>query len=831
MSFRSEVVKIFTSMYSRPNLQTRNIDLPVWAENSVLTLIIVFYCIVAVRFALITPAFEASDELWHYPMIQHLANGNPLPVQTFNPAEAGPWKQEASQPPLYYYVGAVLTFWVDTSDFDQVRKLNPHVDTGMITTDGNLNLAVHNDMLNPNRGTLLAVRIVRLFSVLLGAATVYLTYLIGREVAPNRPDIALVAAGLTAFTPMFLFITGSVNNDNLAIPLASLGMLLLIRLVNFAKIAYPQIHVPWRKPVNLLHENLVRRLLLIGAVTGAAVLTKQGTIGLIPLAWGSFFIVGWLSTVADHPTPNQTFTDWASQVGTALLRSFLWFAIFFVPILLIAGWWYGRNIVLYGDLLGWSAFEAVLGVRETEASVFQLWDERWGFMLSYWGLFGGLNVPMDEWIYRVMTAILIISVPGGIWYVIRKYRTSRWWRKTFKWPNTLQQVGTGIINLVVSRFALTVCILFSFAIIYGLVQWATRTWSSQGRLVFTAFSALNILFAAGLCTMFQHALLKHVKTAIVIFFAAVSLLVPSLYISPAYQPSNPFVNQGANFLWVPRLESGENAVPIFDGAIALTGAGIRSDNLTFTTGDIVPVSLDWSAESETSRDWSVFVHLNDPVLGIPVAQRDMYMSQGLIPTSFMSTIRNYPSRFDVRLSDTMVAPAKLDVVVGLYDFNTGERATLSNGADHVIIGSIDVVAADGETPNPVRVNFENQFELVGYQIEPRRASAGDTVIVTAYWRTTADTSTDYTFFGQFVGDNNTRWAAVDLGQPTSNWEQGDIQEIKLEMNLRPDTPAGVYPLRLGIYSFADGTFTNLQRVTEDDRLTDDFINLTVIRVE
>ena len=31
-----------------------------------------------------------------------------------------------------------------------------------------------------------------------------------------------------------------------------------------------------------------------------------------------------------------------------------------LPVLVIAGWWYWRNVVLYGDWLGWSAFIAVL---------------------------------------------------------------------------------------------------------------------------------------------------------------------------------------------------------------------------------------------------------------------------------------------------------------------------------------------------------------------------------------------------------------------------------------------------------------------------------------
>jgi hypothetical protein len=114
--------------------------------------------------------------LWHYPLVEHLADGNPLPVQVFDPEQAGPWKQEASQPPLYYYLGAALTFWIDTSDMEQVRWLNPHVDNGVITEDGNINLVVHDPDVSQWQGTLLAIRVVRLASVLMGTATVYLTY-------------------------------------------------------------------------------------------------------------------------------------------------------------------------------------------------------------------------------------------------------------------------------------------------------------------------------------------------------------------------------------------------------------------------------------------------------------------------------------------------------------------------------------------------------------------------------------------------------------------------------------------------------------------------------
>ena len=167
-------------------------------EKRWLRLILGLFVLLGAMYALVTPVFEASDELWHYPMIRHLADGNPLPVQVFDPAQAGPWKQEASQPPLYYYLGAALTFWIDASDMETIRWENPHVNNGIITADGNINLTIKDPEWNPWQGTLLAVRIVRLFSVLLGAATVYLTYLIGKELAPKRPEIALGIADQVA---------------------------------------------------------------------------------------------------------------------------------------------------------------------------------------------------------------------------------------------------------------------------------------------------------------------------------------------------------------------------------------------------------------------------------------------------------------------------------------------------------------------------------------------------------------------------------------------------------------------------------------------------------
>jgi hypothetical protein len=61
-----------------------------------------------------TRLFESPDEVWHYEYLRHLATGHGLPVAS-EVAEM-PWNQEGSQPPLYYLLGAAITYWIDTSD-------------------------------------------------------------------------------------------------------------------------------------------------------------------------------------------------------------------------------------------------------------------------------------------------------------------------------------------------------------------------------------------------------------------------------------------------------------------------------------------------------------------------------------------------------------------------------------------------------------------------------------------------------------------------------------------------------------------------------------------
>lgn len=785
-------------------------------KTRILFLLILAYLLLGTTYALVTPVFEASDELWHYPMIRHLADGNPLPVQVFDPDRAGPWKQEASQPPLYYYLGAAFTFWIDTSDMEAVRWLNPHVDNGLITEDGNINLVVQDPDLSPWQGTLLAVRIVRLLSVLLGAATVYLTFLIGNEVSPDRPEIGLGAAALNAFMPMFLFISGAVNNDNLAIPLASLAVLMMIRAV-----AKRRRFTFW---------------LLLGVVIGLALLTKEGTFALVPLAWGTSFMIQWRQANAtDAGLAKQ------SDAGTSLrrfagafIRSLPPFTAVLIPALLVAGWWYVRNERLYGDWLGWNAFVAVLGQRSQPASLAQLWGERNGFMMSYWGLFGGVNVPMSPWIYQLLNGVLIFSCIGFLLYLAQRLRT---WRRDFS-PLRLRvgHLSTAVLAFIETHYALVICALFAAAVIYGLIQWATTTWSSQGRLVFTAISALCTLMTVGVVGWMPPQPARVAATILAAFLIVIAAAAPFVWIRPAYRAET----------YRPQQVPIQSAVPdaVYSGQtdqaakLRLMGAAVTpvgQEGNAIRPGDSLEVVLTWQVLSPMVRDWSTFVHLQDPVIGVPIAQRDMYPYQGLSATRLLHTDERWEHYYRLTVPETAVAPAQLEARVGWYAFESGERLQVTDGSDAVTVAVIPLTARPGAKPNPVSFNFGNELELTSFEIAPRRARPGELIELRLVWQALRPLSTDYTIFAQVVDRDTTRWASYDLAPlaGTSSWSPESVQSMDLPLLLSPDTPSGVYPLHLGAYIRTDdGGFRRLQLVSEDGRITqDDFLVLTQVRVD
>ncbi len=383
-----------------------------------IALVLILFLIVGSTFAVTTPLFEASDELWHYPVIWRLGRGQGLPV--LDAHDPGPWRQEAGQPPLYYFIMALATGWIDTTDMHAVRRLNPHVDSGVVTADGNTNLAIHTGTEHfPWRGTVLAVRLVRLLSVLLGTGTVYLTYLLALEVCPDCPVLAAGAAGVLAFTPMFAFIAGSVNNDNLAILMASATVLLITRMGAPAD-TEKKIRFVFKSQRKRVHGRISIMHLMLGILLGLGALTKLSLLVLFPVA-AAIIAYNQASRWWHNPHRSQARVFWMH-----ILVLLMQYGVTFSSAALISGWWFRRNLQLYGTLTGINTFMDVLGRRAHPAPLAQLWSERGGFMQSFWGLFGAVNVPFPHWVYTALNTLSVLAIAGLLVFILRKCIDDRW---------------------------------------------------------------------------------------------------------------------------------------------------------------------------------------------------------------------------------------------------------------------------------------------------------------------------------------------------------------------------------------------------------------------
>jgi 4-amino-4-deoxy-L-arabinose transferase-like glycosyltransferase len=730
------------------------------------------------------PPFEASDELWHYPMVKYIADHWALPVQ--DPANVGPWRQEGSQPPLYYALAAVATFWIDTADMQVVRHLNPQVDGGVVTPDGNINLVVHRAEREafPGQGTVLAVHLIRLLSVLMGAVSVYLTYRIGREVVPQDPALALGAAAVHAFTPMFVFISGSVNNDNLVVPLCSLALLMLIGLVR-RPASEP---IPWW------------RYLLLGVVLGLAALTKTSSLALTVLT---------ALVVTVRAVRRRSWAEFFAG-GAATL----------VPLLAISGWWFARNIRLYGDLTGFSAFFEILGTRDVPADLAQLWRERYSFLAGYWGNFGGLNVPMPAWVYTLLNAVTAVAGLGLLALLFRAVIAPR---LVDRWPG----LNRLVLHVEARTWPLLLVLLWGLGVFMPWLWWARVTWSSQGRLVFPAISVWSLLMVLGLVGWLPRRWGRWMVAGFAAFLLVLSAVSPFAWIRPAYALPEPLTD--AQVAAIPHRLDVE-----FGGAMRLLGFDLKVSAVQ--PGERVPVTLYWEALAPTERDFAVFVHL----LGegeLLVAQRDTFPGLGQLSTTWLEHGFRWADRTVLRVPATAYAPDVTQFEVGLFHIPTGERlpAVGSDGTplgDAVRFGGVTIAPRVGETPNPIAVNFGDRMELIGYSIDRRLVYPGETVTLTLQWQATRPMDTDYTVSAQLIDPDQRKAAQQDSWPPvpTSGWEPGEPVADARPLTIFPDAPPGVYDLRIVVYSAGEEGIEPLPIVSARGEQLADHVVLTRVRV-
>jgi hypothetical protein len=310
----------------------------------------------------------------------------------------------------------------------------------------------------------------------MGGVTVAAGYLVARQIFPGDRVLPLSVAGLTAFNPMFLFISASVNNDNLVIMLSALCLLLMVK------------HIATRPRPGQWAG--------LGILLGLASLAKTSALGLIPLGGLTVLVVAWRGR------------SWRRLVvgGFCLI----------LPAVLVGGWWYYRNWRLYGDPLGFSAFLAIVGRRHPVPTLWQLLAEWKGFVKSYWGLFGAFNVPSPLWVYwtlSLVTGVGLLAAPFALWY--------RWAEEDMEGVHLLQ------IGLVA---------VWPVILLISLLRWTLLTPASQGRLIFPGLISINLLVSIGLGGLLSARRKVLLPALAVLISFVIAVILPFAVIRPAYEP-------------------------------------------------------------------------------------------------------------------------------------------------------------------------------------------------------------------------------------------------------------------------------------------------------
>ncbi len=538
------------------------------AASVAVALLAVWCFFVSAVYSVATPIFEAPDEPFHFAYVRWLASGRGLPV--VDPLRPEAWRQEGTQPPLYYAIGALLTSWLDTGDLPLVLAFNPHARLGVPDATDNRNAVIHTPREHfPYRGSVFVVHLLRLLSAALAALTILATYMLARAVWPERRSAALLAAALVAANPMFLFISASVNNDALATLLATTCLTLTV----YAAVRPSR----WGA-------------LAAGAAGGLALLAKLNTAWVIPLA---ALYTGMCTYRREGPGA-------ALRAVSAML----------LAAVAVAGWWPARNLLVYGDLAGLAAHLAVMG-SAPRREVAQLLDELAGLRFAFWGIFGWFNVLPPLAYYIPFWSATCAGLVGLALQVGSGRRGSS--------PVTVPaRPGQAPLWL------LTGAVLSALG---SLLWWTLQTQGAQGRLLFPAWPAAAVLLVYGWERLAGARRLLPFGSALVAAQAVLAAVTPLAVIAPAYHlpaDSQPGLGQARP------AAAGTGELWRYDGRIALLAAELPA---TVRPGEPVVVTLHWRALDAPGRNLSVYVQVLAPS-GRKVGQRDSFPGGGLAPTVY-----------------------------------------------------------------------------------------------------------------------------------------------------------------------------------------------------
>ncbi len=133
----------------------------------------------------------------------------------------------------------------------------------------------------------------------------------------------------------------------------------------------------------------------------------------------------------------------------------------------------------------------------------------------------------------------------------------------------------------------------------------------------------------------------------------------------------------------------------------------------------------------------------------------------------------------------------------------------------------------------VKVSFDGQIELLGYDLPKRSIRSGQTLSVVLYWRAQTSLEHNYQSFVHLANPLHVLWGQKDHlnpGElPTQRWPTDRYVWDEYKLRVLPGTPPGDYMVNVGLYSMWDGY--RLQRYDEQGQVAGDSLVIGSITVK
>jgi len=352
------------------------------------------------------PTFNAPDEQSHYNYVNYLFHNHSFPIRKglINASERD-WQY--ASPPVYYLL--LLPIYSTVYSFKG------------------------NDIS-------LIVVFLRLVSVILWLINVFFTIKIMDNLKIKDNLIRTFTIVMIALLPTLVFLSSSVNNDNLLITFG--GCILYLLTKKFE----------------------VKVTLLLGFILGIALVTKQQTI-IYYVSIGIILLIRWLKGII--------------SLKFLISRCLIILSIS-SPLYIL---WSLRNMIVYGNISGWGeASKFSIGTFNTFFLIDYANHALFFIRATFWAAAGITN---NFWYNSLLGYwLFIFSLFGFIYCLLYKRQ---------KLLRVLIEGNYYIVSMLISSI-----LLFCMTVIYGIVYSTEGGFTGQGRYLFPMIIPTSLLMAIGI---------------------------------------------------------------------------------------------------------------------------------------------------------------------------------------------------------------------------------------------------------------------------------------------------------------------------------------------